>query len=110
MVSSISTAGNVVFFVRRDPGHHTLKGEQALARVRWCIAGGVLAHNDGKGCAEVVQQTPFSPQLLRISQFCQAPFILDLEIDLGGRHIRMCSVFCRGVCTVSRRFLKEAAF
>ena len=49
-----------------------------------------LAYNDGKGCSEVVQETPFSAQFLRISQLCQTAFILNLEVDVGvGRHDRI---------------------
>ena len=86
---------------RCDTGHHTLEGKQALARAPLDIAGVVLAHNDGEGCAEIVKQAPFSPQLLCVSQLCQPSFILDLEVDLGGRHVGMCEIFCRGIRHVS---------
>ncbi len=79
--------------LRCDTSNHTLIDEQPLATMAHRIVGVEWAHNDGEGYAEIVQQAPFSPQFLRISQLCQTPFILNLEIDLGGRHLRMWQVF-----------------
>ena len=95
--------------VRRDTSHHALKGKPVLATVALSTAGALLAYNDGKGCAEVVQSTPFSSQFLCITQLCQTSFILNLEVDLGRRHVRIYWIFCRERRLISARWYHSAA-
>ena len=53
-----------------------------------------MTYNDGERSSKVVQETPFSRQLLCIAQLRQTSFILDLEVDLRGRHGAVLAWLC----------------